>query len=292
MARVRARGERGGTGPLRQPVYGGGTCGIPYRSGFFAPSPRFSPRPWSSRARPARRNPSSCRRRRSRSPRSSSRTRPSTSSSWARPRASEDIDIRARVDGLPRERGLQGGERGQEGRPPLHHRPAGVPGEGGPGQGPARTRPRPCSPTPKSSCERIKPLAAISAVSQRDLDNAEARVGSAQGEVDAARAHLAGAGAEPQLHAHDLPHRRHHREDQGQGGRVRGPPAEPHDPEHGLQRGPDPRGVLPQRGRLPLGREDLRRARMAEPQQGPRAGAPPGRRLRLTPQGDGELRRP
>jgi membrane fusion protein, multidrug efflux system len=38
---------------------------------------------------------------------------------------------------------------------------------------------------------RIKPLAAISAVSQRDLDNAEARVGSAQGQVDAAKAHLA-----------------------------------------------------------------------------------------------------
>ena len=39
--------------------------------------------------------------------------------------------------------------------------------------------------------KRIKPLAAIYAVSQRDLDNAEARVGSAQGEVDAAKAHLA-----------------------------------------------------------------------------------------------------
>jgi membrane fusion protein, multidrug efflux system len=38
---------------------------------------------------------------------------------------------------------------------------------------------------------RVKPLAAISAVSQRDLDNAEARVGSAKGEVDAAKAHLA-----------------------------------------------------------------------------------------------------
>lgn len=38
---------------------------------------------------------------------------------------------------------------------------------------------------------RVKPLAAISAVSQRDLDNAEARVGAAQGQVDAAKAHLA-----------------------------------------------------------------------------------------------------
>jgi membrane fusion protein (multidrug efflux system) len=38
---------------------------------------------------------------------------------------------------------------------------------------------------------RVKPLVAISALSQRDLDNAEARVGAAQGQVDAAKAHLA-----------------------------------------------------------------------------------------------------
>ena len=39
--------------------------------------------------------------------------------------------------------------------------------------------------------KRIKPLVAMFAVSQRDMDNAEARQGSAQGEVDAAKAHLA-----------------------------------------------------------------------------------------------------
>ncbi len=38
---------------------------------------------------------------------------------------------------------------------------------------------------------RVKPLAAMSALSQRDLDNAEARVGAAQGQVDAVKAHLA-----------------------------------------------------------------------------------------------------
>ncbi len=134
---------------------------------------------------------------------------------------------------LPPEHQLQGGRRGQEGRPPLHHRSPGIPGEGRPGQGRARPRPdhahqrRHRGQEDQAAGGHVRREPAGHGQRGGPPGGGPRRGGRGQGPSRR-------PGTEPQLHADDLAHQRHHREDQGQGGRVRGPASEPHDPQHGL----------------------------------------------------------
>lgn len=102
----------------------------------------------------------------------------------------EDIDIRARVDGFVQSIDFKEGREVRKGQllytlDPQEYRDKVAQAQG------QLASAQMMLTNAEIELRRVKPLAAISALSQRDLDNAQARVGATQGQVDAAKAHLA-----------------------------------------------------------------------------------------------------
>jgi membrane fusion protein (multidrug efflux system) len=102
----------------------------------------------------------------------------------------EDIDIRARVDGFLQSINFKEGSEVKQGAllytiDPREYQEKVAQARG------QLARAQTMLTNADIEVKRIKPLVAMFAVSQRDMDNAEARQGAAQGEVDAAKAHLA-----------------------------------------------------------------------------------------------------
>jgi membrane fusion protein (multidrug efflux system) len=102
----------------------------------------------------------------------------------------EDIDIRARVDGFLQSINFKEGAEVKKGDllytiDPREYQEKVAQAKGD------LARAQTMLTNADIEVKRIKPLVAMFAVSQRDMDNAEARQGAAQGEVDAAKAHLA-----------------------------------------------------------------------------------------------------
>jgi membrane fusion protein (multidrug efflux system) len=102
----------------------------------------------------------------------------------------EDIDIRARVDGFLQSINFKEGSEVKQGAllytiDPREYQEKVAQARG------QLARAQTMLTNADIEVKRIRPLVAMFAVSQRDMDNAEARQGAAQGEVDAAKAHLA-----------------------------------------------------------------------------------------------------
>ena len=95
-------------------------------------------------------------------------------SSWARRKGSQDVEIRARVEGFLERRGVRRGLAGAEGAGALSHRSASRSRRRWPTRRPSWRRPRRGSRRPRTTSSACKPLAAKQAVSQQELDNAVA----------------------------------------------------------------------------------------------------------------------
>ena len=104
-------------------------------------------------------------------------------------KGSEDIDIRARVDGFLESVNFKEGTEVKQGDLLYTIDPREWEARVAEAKG-QLARAQTQLTNAEIELRRIKPLVAMNAVSQRDLDNAVARQGSAQGEVDAAKAQV------------------------------------------------------------------------------------------------------
>ena len=104
-------------------------------------------------------------------------------------KGAEDIDIRARVDGFLESIDFKEGSEVKQGALLYTIDPREWDARVDEAKG-QLARAETMLTNAEIELKRIKPLVAMNAVSQRDLDNATARQGSAQGEVDAAKAQL------------------------------------------------------------------------------------------------------
>jgi len=104
-------------------------------------------------------------------------------------KGSEDIDIRARVDGFLESINFKEGTEIKQGALLYTIDPREWEARVDEAKG-QLARAQTMLVNAEIELKRIKPLVAMNAVSQRDLDNATARQGSAQGEVDAAKAQV------------------------------------------------------------------------------------------------------
>ena len=159
-------------------------------------------------------------------------------------KGSQDVEIRARVEGYLESRQLHRGHLRHEGHPPLPDRPQAA--RGGAGATPRRSwrPPRPGSARTNNDVARYRPLAEQQAVTRQELDNAISAQEAARAMVDAAKAARRQGHARPRLRAdHVAPSTGLVGTTQRQGGQPRRPRRE-HAAHDGLPGRPDP---LPRR---------------------------------------------
>ena len=114
--------------------------------------------------------------------------------------AVESVGVRARATGYLLRGPVQGGGRGQEGRPAVRDRPRPVPGPARPGREPRSGCTRPSSSWPRRTSPAVRSRPSARAASQQELDQAEAAVDAGRGPGQGGQGHRRGVPAEPRVH--------------------------------------------------------------------------------------------